>query len=372
MSRSVVLGYPERLWLSADRKLLDALAHDALEWLLRRPSAHVAAWPYPYTSAFVLAVNATDVIEEKDLDIGKLYEAIGGRATYYTVAELAPASAFRLKKLQDSGHELGYLGDTFDGFKGQPLARQAKRLDAMRKDFKDSGLRFPADAGFHPPADSYDKTTEKLLVERQFGHHIAFMDASDARLPFLIMPDSSAEPLVKSTVVLPRTQIGPDEAMEGNDPKNAVPIFLGELALASKMAGLSVGSVFSLSLLAPQEWAEISQFLKERRDRMWLATSGQVADWWRERGRVTINLDSGPTGLQLSITVKGSAPLQQAVTVLINMPESGGALRAQPNDKNDLSVKIETVDAWRSAVVLTGLSPGKHAWLLHFDCPTAQ
>ena len=372
MSRSVVLGYPERLWLGADRKQLDTVAHDALEWLLRRPSAYVAAWPYPYSSAFVLAVNATDVIDGKDIELARLYEDIGARATYYAVGELAPASASILKRLQDRGHELGYLGDTFNGFKGQTVTTQTKRLDAMRKDFKDSGLTLTTDAGFYPPADSYDKTTEMLLVERRFGHYIASFGATDARLPVLIVPETAVDQPIKHTVVLPQTQIGPDEALEGNDSKSAMSIFLAELEFASKMGGLLVGRASNPSLLTQRQWGEFIQYLKTRRERMWLATGGQVADWWRERNKVTINLDSGPAELQLSVTVKGGTSLQQAVAVLINMPESGSKLRALPENGNQHSAKVETVDAWRSAIVLTSLPPGKYVWALHFDRPKVR
>jgi hypothetical protein len=372
MSRSVVLGFPERLWLAADRKLLDTMTYDVLEWLLRRPSAYVSAWPHPYTSAFVLTVDATDIIGGNDIAFAKSFEDIGGRATYFTLSELAPMSASLLKTFQDRGHELGYLGDKFDGFKGQAPAKQAKRLDDMRKDFKDAGLNLAADAGFHSPMDSYDKTTEKLLEERQFGHYIAFMDATDARLPFLASSDLTMIPPAKATVILPRTQRGPEDSIEGIAPEDAVPTFLGELDLAEKMAGLSVVRMPNQSFLTSEQWDEIIQNLKIRRDRMWLATSGQVADWWRERERVAVKLDASSTALQLNVSVKGGTPLKHAVTVWINLPEFGALLRASTNGQAGPAVKIAAVDAWRAAVILTGLAPGSYSWQLHFDYPQKQ
>ena len=107
--------------------------------------------------------------------------------------------------------------------------------------------------------------------------------------------------------------------------------------------------------------------LKARRDRMWLATSAQVANWWRERDRVTVKLETSPTALLLTATVKGTTPLQQPVTIWVNLPVSGSNLRALPGDQATLAVKTSTVDRWRSAIVLTGLTPGSHSWQLHFD-----
>jgi hypothetical protein len=343
-----------------------------MEWLLRRPSAYVSAWPHPYSSAFSLAVDATDTIGDNELDFAKSFEAIGGRATYFVVGELAPMSASLLKTLQDRGHELGYLGDKFIGFKDQSASTQAKRLDTMRKDLKDAGLRLAVDAGFHPPVESYDKTTEKLLVERQFGHFIASMGASDARLPFFSTSNLATVASGKATVVLPRTQIGPDEVLQGRTSQDTMRAFIGELNLAEKMAGLSVVRMINPSLLTPKQWGDIFQNLRLRRESLWLATTGQVADWWRERDRVTVKLDASPAASQLAVTVKGNTPLQQAVTVWINLPESGVLLRASPIGQDESAVKISTVDAWRAAVVLTGLAPGIHSWQLYFDRPAAK
>ena len=367
LSRSVVLGYPERLWLSADPKLLEAIAYDALGWLLRRPSAYVSAWPHPHTSAFVLAIDAAEFINESDLAFAKSFADIGGQATYYALSLQTPKSVALLKVLQERGNELGYLGDKFEGFQNQAPATQAKRLDAMRKDLKDAGLNLAADAGFHPPMESYDKTTEKLLTERQFGHYIAFMDVTDARLPFLAPQDPVTTQPAKAMIVLPRTQSGPEDAMEAGDPEDGMRAFLGELDLAEKMAGLSVVRMPNQGLLTLEQWAEIAQHLKGRRDRMWLATSGHVAAWWRERERVAVKLEVSPTAMLLTVTVKGNTPLQQAVTVWINLPESGTLLRALPNGQDEPSLKIATVDAWRAAAVLTGLAPGSHRWQLQFD-----
>ncbi len=372
MSRSVVLGYPERLWLAADRKLLEAMAYDALEWLLRRPSAYVPAWPYPHTSAFVLAIDTVDIIGGNDIPFAKAYEDIGGRATYFALSALAPMSAALLKELQDRGHELGYLGDTFDGFKGQTLTTQAKRFDTMTKETRDAGLRLPAHAGFHPPMDAHDKTTEKLLNERQFGHYIAFMNAGDARLPVLMPLNPTTVQPATVTVVLPLTLKGPEDAFGELAPQAAAEAFLGELDLAEKMGGLSIARMSNQSFMPPEQWGKIVQHLKARRDHLWLATSGQVADWWRERDRVTIKLETNSTALLLTATVKGTTPLQQPVTIWVNLPESGSNLRALPSEQTTLAVKTDTVDLWRSAVVLTGLTPGSHSWQLHFDPPATK
>ena len=367
LSRSVVLGYSERLWLSADPKLLEAIAHNSLMWLLRRPDAYLSAWPYPYKSAFVLAVDSADVISDTDVVFAQSLENAGGRATYYVLSENAAKSADNLKKIRARGHEVDYFGDRFAGFKDQSSAVQGGRLDAMVKGLKSAGVEVAEDAGFHAPMESYDKTTEKLLKERAFGHYIAFMDSTDARLPFFAPVEAGAVKPAKSVVVLPRTQNGPEDSMEEGDPEIGLKTFLSELELSEQMGGLSVVRVPNQSLLTAAQSGEIFKHLKARRDQMWLATSGQIADWWRERERVTARLDSGVTAPQLTVTVKPGPPLQQAATVLINLPESGSTVRLVARGSYEKSPKVASVDAWRAAVVLNGLAAGEYQWYVYFD-----
>lgn len=367
-SRSVVLGYPERLWLSADAKALESIAHDALMWLLRQPDAYTSAWPYPYASAFVLAIDAADTMADADLNYAKLVEDSGGRATYYVLSEQAAKSVQILKSIQARGHEIAYLGDRFDGFQDQSSDVQSKRLDTMLSEMKGSGIELAADAGFHAPMESYDKTTEKLLKEHAFGHYVASPEASEARLPFFASIDagvSAAKP-ARALVVLPRTQNGPEDLMAEGDPASALKTFLNELNLAEQMSGLSVVRIPSQGLLTDVQLAEISKHLKARHDRMWLATAGQVAEWWRERERVSTSLDSSVVPPLLKVTIKGDKPLQQPVAVWINLPESGSTLRLTADDSHELP-KIASVDAWRATVTLKGLAPGEYHWHLYFD-----
>ena len=371
LSRSVVLGYPEHLWLSADPKMLEAIAHNSLMWLLRQPNAYKTAWPYPYASSFVMAVEATEVLDDIDLNFAKLMEDAGGRATYFVMSENIAKSTEVLKKIQARGHEVAYFGDRFDGFKDQPVETQSKRLDAMRKTIKDAGLVIAPDAGFHAPMDSYDKTTEKLLSERAFGSFMAFNDATDTRLPYMstmISPvDVGTGPASKSLVVLPRTQNGPEESMEEGDPEVGLKNFLDELELSEQMAGLSIARIPNQSLLTKVQLAEIFNHLKVRRERMWLTTASQIAEWWRERERLNIRLESNAGLAQLTVEIKGTTSLQKAAMILVNIPEVGSKLRLNAHGNHKKLPKIIKYDARRDAIVLEGWAPGQYHWDLNFD-----
>lgn len=372
LSRSVVLGYPERLWLSSDPKALEAIAHNALMWLLRQPDAYISAWPHPYASAMVLAVDSPDVIVNIDLDFAKSAEAAGGWATYYVLTENAVKSADTLKALKSRGHEIAYLAEHYVGFKRQSSGTQAKRLDTMRDEMKTAGVEIAANAGFHAPMESYDKVTERLLMELGFDHYVSFMDVTDARLPFFAVPDEGVAQPANALVVLPRTQGGPEDSEDDGGPENVLKTYLAELNLSEKMAALSVVRIPNQTMLGAPELAVFFKDMKARHDRMWMATGGQIANWWRERDRVSISLDAQEASPLLTVTIAGNTPLQKAVTVLVNLPEAGSALRLVANDDKEKMPKIASVDNWRAALVLQGLAPGTYRWHLHFDHATSN
>jgi len=368
MSRSAVLGYPEQLWASSDPQQIESIAHNVLMWLLRQPAAYVAAWPHPFKSAFVMAVDVTDTLSAADLLNARLLEEAGGRATYYLVGATAAESATALRQLQLAGHELAYLGDTYTEFRGHPAAVQAQRFEAMRGATAVAGLALAPGAGFKAPLDSYDRTTEALLGKRGFGHLLAGVDASEARLPFFL-PDGDAagarsgQPLV----VLPRTQNGPEDSVDNCTPGVGIKPFLNELETAFAMGGLSIAALSGESELSDAQAAELFTYLGSRRERVWLATASQVAQWWHERARVEARFQPGPDGFSLRVTVRPGAALRQAPAVWVNLPWPGALLRLVAQGRHAGRPAIAQVDAWRSAVLLGELPPGEYAWTLHFD-----
>ncbi len=367
LSRSVVLGYSERTWLSADPKLVEAIAHNALLWLLRQPDAYLSAWPHPFASAFVLAVEGVDNFGPVDLAFARMLEEAGAKATYFVSSGNVSKSLEIIKTLMSRGHELAYFGNSFEGFRDQTAAVQSRRLVTMRQTMSGFGLPIAATAGFRAPMDSYDKTTQKLLLELGFGYHVAFMDVSDSRLPFV-----ATNPVAnsgQSLVVLPRTQQGPEESLEQGDPDDGLKRFFHELDISRQMGGLSVVPVPNQSILTPEQLGEISGYLKDQHGRMWMGTATQVAHWWHERERIGVRLEAGLHAPQLTVSILGDRPMSAAASIWINLPEQGDKLRLVGKSGKFRIPKIADVDAWRSAIVLDQFPAGEHQWELHFDKP---
>jgi hypothetical protein len=368
-SRTVVIGYPERLWQSANPEHLEAINYNAITWLMRLPSAYKVAWPAPYSSATALTVDAAEVIAAPDMSLASLFEGIGARATYYSVAEHVPKSAVNLKALQSRGHELAFMGDTFNGFKGQPIATQASRIEKMQQKFKEAGLAMPKNPGFHAPTESYDKSTEALLSQSGFSHYISFMDATDSRLPFIAPSPAGSSATAIATVVLPRTQRGPEDATEEGDVDDGLKSFFAELTLAEKMSGLSVVRLPTQSILPIEDWTKVVDDLKARKDRMWMATGAQIAGWWRERERVSAFIDGNSNKSELKVEISGANALKEPVAVWVNLPKLESTLKLVAIGTaggQEVLPKIYQVDQWRAGILLTDLKPGTYRWQLQF------
>ncbi len=363
-SRAVVLGYTEQLWLSADPKLIEAIAHNALSWLFRQPQAYVAAWPFPRRAGFVMAVEAAEELAEVDLDFAKKLEGVGARGTHYILGQSSAKSASITRDIQARGHEIAYFGDKFEGFKDQSLATQAKRFDAMRKMVSDAGIKVNARASFSAPMDSYDKVTQQLLLEQGFDNYIAFMDASDGRLPIFAKTETDVR---KSTIILPRTQKGPEESIEEGDPDEGLQKFLDEVDLVTRMGGLVISRIPAQTILTPEQQQTVFSYLQTKKDNLWMTSSRNIAQWWRDRARISARLEPTEKGLQLKVTVLGALSPKDPIAIWINLPYAGALLRLESPTINNPLPATGVVDAWRTAVILEELVPGEYEWNVYFD-----
>ncbi len=355
-SRTVSLAYPERLWQTAEPKQLEAIHHNVLTWLLRIPNAYKGAWPAGTSSALLVAVDAAEVVSESDMAIAKQMEQSGIRATYYTLSDHLAKSSKNLIALQLRGHEIAFMGDSFSGFKGQPASVQATRLDKARKLTQELQITVPTTPGFHAPTESFDKTTKELLAQRGFGHYIDTMEASEARLPFIAKEASgSIQP-----VVFPRTQRGPEDATEEGDVDEGIQSFISEFSLSTKMGGIAVIRMPTQSLLPAEDWTKVFDGIKQNSHGVWVATATQIANWWRERERVTVGLRGLISQAELLIEISGSEAIKEPIVALINLPKMGAIVTVDQNSLIASKVKVLAIDRWRVGVLLNDIPAGSH------------
>lgn len=365
-SRSVHLGYPEQNWVRSDPKQLQAISADALDWLLRRPSAYAAPWPAPAQAALLLAVQAAEPLADAELEFGQAYRQSGGRATYFVQSSNVAQALAALKPLLALGHELAYYCDSFESFAGQSAQEQAQRLDNAQAQLRSAGLTLPDPPGFAAPMDGYDDTTRRLLRERGFGHYLSFMETSDTSLPFI---ERGTGGLAQGTVVLPRTLIGPEEALAEWGDAAGMAHFLAAQDLAIDLGGLSVVRLPSSALLSAEQLQQITAAWARQRARLWPASARELADWWRVRAGVQVQLEADLAGPRLQVDLAQDLPAGQALRLWVNLPQAGTQLSWQALEGAAAHLQHAGQDDWRVALDLSGARAGRYRWRLDFDGP---
>ncbi|NEX61072.1 type 1 glutamine amidotransferase family protein [Noviherbaspirillum galbum] len=367
-SRAVVFGFSERLWDTLEPRAINALAHDALMWLLRLPSANVASWPHPALSATVVAIDSADPLIDTDLGLPAAIAGEGARASYFILSETAPESLELIKKIRLAGHDVGYMGDRFEGFKNQPPAVQRKRMQTALTELQNAGVAMVRDAGVHPVMDSLDNTTIDTLRDIRAGYVVVGAEETEARLPFFAGGEGAPDRERDRMVLLPRTQVAADDVIGEGDPKVGMRTFLRELELAHAGGALSMLRILGQTTLEEAQMRTIRTAIAARRDRTWIATGREVANWWRTRSHVSVTIDSMASPPLLVATINAMMPPTHAPSVLVTLPRAGARLqlRAAPGQ---ILPAVAGFDDWRAALVLDGLPPGIYRWQLVFNRP---
>jgi hypothetical protein len=355
-SRAAVIGFPEQNWQRADPRQLQALNADLLGWLLRQPSAYVGAWPHPYGSGLLFALKAIDPLGEPDVALAEAFSQFGGRMTCYVLGDDAAKNAPFVRRMQALGHELAFFGDRFEPFERQPREQQAQRLAAMRQGFASAG--FGAGIGsFGAPQDGLDETTLALASSARYDSVLATADFTEAQLPFLAG---------EQTVVLPRTLAGPAELVR-EEPERGFEHFLTALDRSTRAGALSVVRLPSGNSLPAAHRSRLVDTIRELRTRAWIASAGQIAQWWRDRAKVSLTLRREQAGHVLSASVAAPLATQQPLTIWVDPPHPGTRLRLRRLEGSGTQPTVAPAADGRLALAWAQPTPGAHRWLLEFE-----
>lgn len=384
--RRVQFGYAETAW-SFSPADYEALAEQALAWLLRQPRAQIAAWPNGARAAQLIEMDTEDGFANA-IHFAELMEHMNAAGTFYCLSSEARRHPELLRRLATK-HEVSFHGEVHFGFRGLPRDKQLRRLERMLAEIGEVlGSRdgWPAGAGrgFRAPTESYDETTEALLVALGFEHHAADPQRSPDRLPMLVWPaaaspvvhpEGSAGPASLPLVVLPRGQLDDlnymDLMLGADDVGQAV---VAEYEFNLQLGGLGLLSVHSQNFADPQRWLArprhtplmtlaleaLVRHVGPRHDRAWIAPGDRIAHWWRERSRVRLDSRPADDRLELELQVGGEQPVQ-GLTLLLPLRHEGRSpqLRAQPSSPA-AQARLRTLDRFTAALVFAELPPGRH------------
>jgi hypothetical protein len=222
--------------------------------------------------------------------------------------------------------------------------------------------------GFRAPTEGYDANTELLLQKSGIRHHTADPNRTEGRLPLFVKMEDVEN--ADALIVLPRTQRDDInlywEKLSTEQTTKAL-IDDAELTLESGALGLlSVHTQnFNPDGVLYKAMPGYLVHLKQRRDTMWLASAGQVANWWRERDRFKVAANYAGRKLELNMTVKGTAPFNNA-SLIVMLPQKGVTPTVQSTKINGLKPTIAKIDDYRASVVFNSLPAGNHSYQITF------
>ena len=343
------------------------LISDTLQWLRREPAIIQGAWPNGKRAAQVIEMDTEEGFANAAA-FASLMKSIDYRSNFYVTTSAGKLFPQVLTPLARD-FELGYLGDTYASFKDQAPAVQEQRLRAMQSELSSVLPELKGITGFRAPTEGYDATTEMLLQKVGIRHHTAGPESSSARLPLLRQTEG-----VKSTdslVVLPRTQRNDinlyQEKLTAEQTTRAL---IDDFDLALDTGSLGLLSVHSRNFSADSVMAAAMPgflaHLKERRALVWLASAGQVADWWRERERFKLSSSINGKRLVFNITITGQQPFNGA-TVIVTTPQRGVQTTVVGDTVTMVRPTVSKIDDYRAALVFESLAPGNHGYSVTFS-----
>lgn len=286
--RRVYFGFSSASW-RFDTASIDALLDDSLGWLAHRPNAWIAAWPDARHAAQIIEMDAQGGFENISR-LSDMMRGTGARASFFLLSSEALKYPEQVRAVARA-NEIAFLGDTYERFSGQPYATQLARIGSMIAALRTELTGFDA-YGFRAPYEDTDATTERVLIESGLTYLLAGLPSTQARMPF-ISPKAAPG---ANLVVLPRTQLSDANLLKA--PTNLLrEAVIGDSNAVWEMGGLGVLSIQSWTLTADSPLTQVlPAYLDQvvaQRARVWLAPAGDVAAWWRSRGRASLSIASG-------------------------------------------------------------------------------
>ena len=363
--RVVLYGFAESSWEQQPGDI-HQLVNDTLSWLKHRPALIKATWPYGKRAAHLVEMD-TEQGFGNALSMARMMKDIDYKGAFYVLTSSALEFPDVLKSLYRE-FEVGYHGDIHTGFKDQSQDVQARRIANMQAQLKTVIPGATGVNGFRAPTESYDKTTEILLLKAGIQHHVSGPHDADFRLPFFA-PIANTD-VADGLIILPRSQRDDLNLLASiQDVPRLTQAMIDDFNLTRDNGALGVFSVHTqnfgegqpMNLAMPAYLAHI----RSQRDTVWLASPSEIDAWWRERERFRVIVRPSGPRIEFDVSVGGNLPVKGGGLVVM-LPRKG-SLPVISGVKPGMPIpKITPLDDFRAAVVFDTLAPGNYFYQVTF------
>lgn len=107
------------------------------------------------------------------------------------------------------------------------------------------------------------------------------------------------------------------------------------------------------------------EHVQKKKNNVWLSSSGQIAQWWRDRERVSISSSVAGKRLDFNLTVKGNLPIN-GMTLTIMLPQKGVLPTVRSTKVGTYVPRIAKLDDYRAVVIFDNMKPGDYVYQASF------
>lgn len=282
------------------------LVRNSVAWSAGLPIASVEPWPGGRRAAAAIAQD----VEADFSDARNALDSLNAAkvpSTFYLVSNFVGHNKRLSKAMADAG-EVGSHTENHQLLGGTGLEEQRDRLRTSQRELSDL-LGAPV-RGLRPPEEQFDRAT--LVAWLKSGGSYVF-GANDSRsgAPELL-------PLDGDTLVL-FGRVTPDDFGANTDARSgidrAATAYLADFARMRALGGLYILSYHSQLLARANQVPVLARVARSiaSDSAVWVATVGDVEQWWRARSRLEVS--ARVTGSRLSVEVRnrGAGPVIGAV-----------------------------------------------------------
>ena len=297
-----------------DRALAELLVRNAVTWAAGLPSATVEPWPNGHVAAAAIAGDLEVGFENARYAADSL-AAARVRSTFFLTSNIAEQSARLSHHLANAG-EVGSHTENHRLLGGEPLDVQRDRLETTQHDLTRL-LGLPVE-GLRPPQEQFDRAT--MAAWLSVGGRYLF-GANDGRT-------TSPELLGigRDTLVL-IGRVGSDDfaaaAAAHDDPNATSDLLRREYQRLRALGGVYALSYHSQVLATPHLVPALARMARTiaADSAVWVATLGQIAEWWRGRAQLDASVRMREDGFDLTVRNRGERLVRGAV-VRVTVPSS--------------------------------------------------
>lgn len=259
--------------------------------------AEVSAWPQGHRAAAFIGEDVESGFSNS-AELARLLKAKGAAATFFVVSGLAAEHPDLADSLAIVG-EIGSQTSDHNPTAGLSLSEQAFRLERSWNELRDwAGI---APRGLRPPEERFDERT--LRAWRDVGGtYVAAVNGARSASPEVF------ETVSGPIVLLPRLVNDDYNVFVQSGARRPVELRDAWLAGARKLAPL--GGLAYLALRTqvagtPERvWVvgEVIDSLRTAGGPWWLATGGEIADWWLSRAAVEVAIQTAPPAVTVDLS----------------------------------------------------------------------